>query len=71
MRKGTLAGLAILAVAALVGATACTAVGGSGGGGGRALGPAPAFDLESIAGPRLSTEGLKGRPTLLSFGASW
>jgi cytochrome oxidase Cu insertion factor (SCO1/SenC/PrrC family) len=70
MRYRSLAVMAVLAVVALVGATACTSTGGNGQGG-QALGPAPAFDLETLAGPRLTSEGLKGKPTLLTFGASW
>ena len=63
-------GLAILVVAALFGTVACTSTGGTGQSG-QALGPAPAFGLDSLTGQRITSESLKGRPTLLTFGASW
>ena len=33
--------------------------------------PAPAFDLESVDGGRVSLESLRGRPVIVNFFASW
>ncbi len=70
MRGRTHASLIILSIVALLGAWACTSTSPNGQSG-QALGPAPAFDLETLTGQRVTNETLKGRPTLLTFGASW
>lgn len=33
--------------------------------------PAPAFELDDLAGRRVSSEDLRGRPTVINFWASW
>ncbi len=33
--------------------------------------PAPAFDLESLAGPKVSLESLRGQPAIIDFWATW
>lgn len=73
----SLPALAVLLVLAL---GACTTAGGPSGGGdtGPAAAPddtalsiAPSFDLATIDGKRISSQAVLGKPTLVTFAASW
>lgn len=73
--------LAVALVALVVGAAAgaaggCTTGGAPATGGGSvgdaaAPAAAPTFDLATLNGPRMTNQTFAGKPTLLTFSASW